>query len=452
MAASATPAYLWEGPGRSIWIHISLSVVERLGGAIRQGLGPGPRGLEIGGILLGRMAPGVRTVLIEDFWLVPSGHWRGASYTLSSGERHALGARLARCGPRQAVGYFRSHTRQGLYLDQDDFAIIRDYFPDPAQVFLLVKPSAHGVTSGGFFYWEDGDINRKSAYRPFPFDCQRLLANDYPIVEWPAPQKARISVPAPRLRLSIPQVPLATVPVLAGLFLVAGLFESRHYEPPPTPVTSPAPRIQPAAPPVLAEVLPDMPASPERPATTRRVSAKPQPKSWRAPASVRAHEASARGATRKIEPPPTLAAPVAHQLEMAAAMAPRTALPIPPRGAEVTYTIPFPSVFRRVVHKISPFGEAPAASAFVPPSPIHKVIPAVPPDATASERAVDVKVYIDESGNVSRARLLTRRNRLADPSLNAARQWQFAPAHKGDQPVSSELVLHFRFGGAVAVD
>ena len=61
---------------------------------------------------------------------------------------------------------------------------------------------------------------------------------------------------------------------------------------------------------------------------------------------------------------------------------------------------------------------------------------------------MDVKVYIDESGNVSRAQLLTKKNELAGASLGAARQWQFTPARRHDKPVASEMVLHFRFGGA----
>jgi hypothetical protein len=95
---------------------------------------------------------------------------------------------------------------------------------------------------------------------------------------------------------------------------------------------------------------------------------------------------------------------------------------------------------------MSPFTGSEAANAFVPPSPIHKVTPSVPPGLTQEERSVDVKVYIDEAGNVSRAQVLTKGSDLAGPSLSAARQWQFAPARRHDKAVPSEMVLHFRFG------
>ncbi|MGA2593217.1 MAG: energy transducer TonB [Bryobacteraceae bacterium] len=480
MAASATAAYLWEDPGDSIAVHIGLDVVERLGAAVQQGLGPGPRGLEIGGVLLGHTASGGRKVLIEDFWLVPSEHLRGASYTLSPKDRHALAVRLARRSAADVVGYFRSHTRPGLYLDQDDFAIFSSYFPDPSQVFLVVRPSSDGPAVGGFFFWEDGDINRRSPYRQFPFDSQRLLAGDFPIADQPAPRLAPAPIPqaaAARIQRRAPQVHGLAVPIIAGLFLVAGLFVSQHRAPQPapvpvkasapaspvvpeerqsTPATPDTPQVEPPQPPAVTEVAQNPPATPDTPqaeqpqppAPTRRAIAKrTRPKHLPAPAP--APITAARSAPREIEPPPTLAAPIT-QTELASMPPPRAAPILPPPEAEVSYTSPHPSVFRRVLHKIPTFG-AESADAFVPPSPVRKVSPALPRGA-AAERSVDVKVYIDESGNVSRAQLLTKRTGLADASLSAARQWRFAPARKRDKPVSSEMVLHFRFGGALAVD
>jgi len=482
MAASATAAYLWEDPGDSIAVHITLDVVERLGAAVQQGLGLGPRGFEIGGVLLGRTVSGGRTVLIEDFWLVPSEHLRGASYTLSPKDRHALGVRLARCSPAEVVGYFRSHTRPGLYLDQDDFAIFSSYFPDPSQVFLVVRPSADGPAVGGFFFWEDGDINRRAPYRQFPFDSQRLLAGDFPIADRPAPRLAPAPVPqaaAVRSPRRAPQVHWLAVPIIAGLFLVAGLFVSEHRAPQPAPVpvkaSAPAspvvpevaqnppaipdtPRVVTPPPAADAEVAQNPPATPDtpqaaqpQPPAPRRASAKQVLRPKRLPAPAPAPITATRIAPREIEPPPTLAAPIT-QTELASMPPPRSA-PLPPTlEAEVSYTSVHPSVFKRVLHKIPSFGAAESEDAFVPPTPIRKVRPPLPTDSGASPREVDVKVYIDESGNVSRAQLLTKRTAQADASLSAARQWRFAPARKRDKAVSSEMVLHFRFGGLLAVD
>src|ERR1700722_2724075 len=234
MVAGATAAYVWEDPGDSIMVQITLDVVGRLGEAVQQSLGTGPRGAEIGGILLGRSLPGAgRTVQIEDFELVPCQHLRGASYTLAPRDRESLSAQLARRKAGQVVGYFRSHTRPGLYLDQDDFAIISRYFSDPSDVALVVRPSAEGPAVGGFFFWEEGDINRRAPYREFPFDREQLLAGSFAIADRltvapAAPHSpAPIRRPPPAVRFRLPHVPWLAVPVIAGLFLLAGLFVSQ---------------------------------------------------------------------------------------------------------------------------------------------------------------------------------------------------------------------------------
>ena len=199
-------SYVWEDPGDSIMIQVSLDLVERLGAAVEQGLGTGPRGNEIGGILWGRPLPGFRrAILIEDFEVAPCEHLRGASYTLSPKDQRSLRARLARRAGQQVVGYFRSHTRPGMYLDRDDFAVFSQYFPEPWQVFLLVRPSTEGPAMGGFFFWEEGDVNRRSTYRQFPFECARLATGDFPITGGgqPAaapPRPAPVLVPKPEAR------------------------------------------------------------------------------------------------------------------------------------------------------------------------------------------------------------------------------------------------------------
>ena len=559
----ATAAYVWEDPGDSIVIQIGLDVVERLSAAVQEGLGSGPRGIEIGGVLLGRPLPGNgRAVLIDDFELVPSQHLRGASYTLSPKERENLGAHLARRNPGRVAGYFRSHTRPGLYLDQDDFSIISSYFSDPSQVFLVVRPSAEGPAMGGFFFWEEGELNRRSTYRQFPFDRQLLETGDSPIRERPRAARATSGLPAPIPGLAalaqrrVPQVSWLVVPVIAGLFLLAGLFVSRNREskPPQTvvPVAARAlrqpelsldiertgdalqvrwdpnlPTVRradlgvlwitdglqqvrreldpkelasgsttyvpaskdvnfelqvftltdktnksiegevPTAPPPAAQVAANLPASPGEPwseppaptsaqtlaATAGRAVPKTPPKQGlskrlsakRSDAPAPAPVVAARALPHVVEPPPAL--PIEKPQTQLASVLPPHALSQPPAPeAEVSYEAPRASAVRRALRKISSLGASDSDS-FVPPSPTRKVAPAIP--GGDAQGSVDVKVYIDESGKVSRAQVLTKDSDLAGPSLSAARQWHFSPARKRDKPVPSEMVLHFRFGGAM---
>jgi outer membrane biosynthesis protein TonB len=466
--ASVGTGYVWEDPGDSIMIQVNLDLVERLGAAVQQGLGAGPRGHEIGGILLGRTLPGFgRVVLIEDFELAPCEHLRGASYTLSLKDKRLLGTDLARREARQVVGYFRSHTRPGMYLDQDDFAVFSQYFPEPWQVFLLVRPAMEGPPMGGFFFWEDGDINRRSPYRQFPFDCARLAEGDFPITAGqpavapvPPPRPVPVLVPKPEARAPrrLPSLPWVVVPIIAVLFLIAGLFVSENQAParatgaakasapveallpepaPQAAVSTPAdPAAQEAAAPQPEPLAQAPPAEPNTTATPKVKPAKKPMQPMVAPPPVTV----ARMPSREIEPP-RLAAPVVRLEPLAAVLPSQVNAPPPP--AEVTYDAPRPGVFRRALHKIEGAGGA-ESSAFVPASPVRKIALARPAEAGADARPVDVKVFIDESGNVSRAEVLTKGSYLAGAALSAARQWQFTPARKHDKPVSSEMILHFR--------
>jgi hypothetical protein len=489
--ATGAPWYVWEDPGETIIVQVSLSLIDRLNEAIQQSLGAGSRGTEIGGILLGRTLPDFdRAVLIDDFELTPSEHLRGASYTLSPKDRRVLGTRLARRPAGQVVGYFRSHTRPGMYLDQDDFAVFSRYFPEAWQVLLLVRPSTEEGATGGFFFWEDGEVNRRSTYRTFPFDTALLAAGDFPIhggheggaegavanARGPVP----ISLPKPdggqgaRWRVPLPPLPWVAVPVIAVLFLISGIFVSVNKHPTPQiadakssvpvapPLAPPTEQSQPDPVPAAAVTeparVPDAPPVEAAPAQSLPVVQSPpiaqSPPTVQAPTIAKVKRAKktpvkavarptvtfARIPAREVEPPPALSVPVgAGEPKVVAMLAPRvtTAAPF---EVDVTYETPPVGVFRRAFRKI----EGP--DAFVPPSPIRKVAPVKAPTQAgeAGGKPVDVKVFIDDSGNVSRVQVLTKGSDRASAASSAARQWHFSPARKHDKPVSSEMILHFR--------
>jgi outer membrane biosynthesis protein TonB len=463
--ATGAASYVWEDPGDSIMIQVSLDLIERLGAAVQQGLGAGPRGNEIGGILLGRTLPGFgRAVLIEDFELTPCEHLRGASHTLSPKDRRVLGTRLARRAARQVVGYFRSHTRPGMYLDQEDFAVFSNYFPEASQVFLLVRPATEGPAMGGFFFWENGELDRRSTYRQFPFDSARLANENHPITgEKPSVAPVARPVPvlvpkpegrAPRRLPSLPSLPWMVVPVIGVLFLIAGLFVSENS---PAAHETAAAKVSPVVQPLLPEPVPQPATSTPTPPAVQEAAtppaepvaqapAAPQPKPAKKPAQKAAAPlpvAVARAPLHEIEPPPALAAPLDRIEPKLAAVLPPRANAAPPLEAEVSYEAPRPGVFRRALHKIE--GGGAESGEFVPASPIRKIAPLKPTEAGVSARPVDIKVFIDDSGNVTRAQALTKGSDLASAALSAAQQWQFKPARKHDKPVASEMVLHFSF-------
>jgi len=62
------------------------------------------------------------------------------------------------------------------------------------------------------------------------------------------------------------------------------------------------------------------------------------------------------------------------------------------------------------------------------------------------KKQMDLKASVDASGRVTRVELLSPRDEyLANLASYNAAAWRFAPAKLNDQPVSSDIILHFRF-------
>jgi hypothetical protein len=89
-------------------------------------------------------------------------------------------------------------------------------------------------------------------------------------------------------------------------------------------------------------------------------------------------------------------------------------------------------------------------SDIVPPVPIRQ---RVPPPLTPAQRSfltrtvlVDIKVFIDASGNVRKTEPLTHTNpALVSVARSAAQLWIFHPARRGGQDIPSEMILQFKF-------
>jgi hypothetical protein len=93
-----------------------------------------------------------------------------------------------------------------------------------------------------------------------------------------------------------------------------------------------------------------------------------------------------------------------------------------------------------------------AFPAFAAARPIHESLPNLPSEVRAtvvSEVEIRVKVQVDESGRGVQVDLMEMTgpasNSVVDVTREAALQWRFAPAMRGNQPVASEVVLKFRY-------
>jgi len=196
--ASGLPYYVWEVAGKPVSIQLYYDVIDRMQPDILRGLGAlKRRGAEVGGILLGRLDPeSSGRVIIEDFETIPTEYLNGPSYNLSPKDLAGFEAAVARHpkldGGLVPVGFYRSHTRDELYMDDADLALARRFFPGEGHVFLLIKPYASRPCVGGFFFWEDGAINRESSYLQFPFNRGELGGGEArPVPEAPRPEAER---------------------------------------------------------------------------------------------------------------------------------------------------------------------------------------------------------------------------------------------------------------------
>jgi JAB1/Mov34/MPN/PAD-1 ubiquitin protease len=176
--AAARP-YVWQPPGSERRVSIALNVVDQILQEALRGLGSIPRrGAEVGGVLLGALDD-EGTLSIHAAIPVACSHSQGSSFTLTSTEYHELSNTVERFAPGQdrpaeAVGFYRTHTREGFGLSMDDARIFDALFPGEWPVILLVKPSITRVSQGAFFFREDGAVRRGSSYMEFPFRRREL--------------------------------------------------------------------------------------------------------------------------------------------------------------------------------------------------------------------------------------------------------------------------------------
>lgn len=179
---TATPSYYsWAPEGKPIQVHLDFDVIDRMSAEIMRGFGSVPkRGAEVGGILLGTVDKSSKLVVqIHDFVVVNCDYRRGPSYQLTDADTLAFSETVAKAtqsGDRnlRPIGYFRSHTRDGMGLTDEDLQLFSNFFPDPTSVMLLVRPFATKVSQAGFFFEENGQIRSDATYLTFPFRRREL--------------------------------------------------------------------------------------------------------------------------------------------------------------------------------------------------------------------------------------------------------------------------------------
>jgi len=165
----------WIVPESPVDVEYSLVVIEEIRQVVADGFQRLQRGgIEVGGVLYGTRED--RVVRILAMREIACEHARGPTFHLSDNDRAALTAQLVRDKEDMrlegmlVVGWFLSHTRSDVTLQQSDLDTYSAFFPEPWQVTLVVHPGRAGAMRAGFFVRQpDGSVKGERSYKEFNF-------------------------------------------------------------------------------------------------------------------------------------------------------------------------------------------------------------------------------------------------------------------------------------------
>lgn len=487
--------YRWVEPDRGIRIYINFETAERLQVQVLRGLDSNG-GVEVGGILLGRteLDEGRITAVIEDFERVPCAYSNGPLYRATGADAARFEAALERYKSETSsglsvIGYYRSHKRDDLYLSADDLTLIQRAFPGTDNVFLLIKPLSMRACTGGFFFWDDGNIQSEFTLEvPFaPVRSPSLAPSGTDAIDdLLLPDRLDLSENLTTIPPGLSPEPGLphhngwhgrTRDLLAvALGIVLSLWFFGYWQIRRSTVASHAPvaqkvtgSVQPASIPVLThsrEVETAPIPSPSRqplPAATADVFQKQAPRQQESQPPVSGMSDSSNPAQTAAVADPKLeqTASLPGEAKISELVVAPTAATPPPAFQN---TIP-PEIVPPRVEPVIPAPPSPAVSnaepgppqlpskiSFVGPRIIYRVNPAVPLDVRsliAVETQIDVTVKIDAAGKVTDAQVTSTRGAaarlVAAEAIKAARLFRFQPAQENDRAVQSRMVLTFRF-------
>jgi len=290
----AASFYRWEVAGKPIAILFSLDLMDRLEREVLESFkAVTKRGSEIGGVLGGRVVAGSQpTVIVEQFEPVECDYSRGPLYLLSDEDKVRMKQALERVarpgGGASVAGFFRSNTRRELVLDEEDQSVAKEFFSDPNNVFLLVRPFAMKPSAGAFFFWEGGQLPEES-YQQFPFKRAELVKSfSQFIVAAPEPPVVREPLVMPR-REERPVAPPVTM---------------KREEPRPAPVAPPRREEAPPPPPPPAMRREEPKREEPAPAPPPPVFKREEPKASVPPPVFKREEQKPAPPPRREEAPP----------------------------------------------------------------------------------------------------------------------------------------------------
>lgn len=249
--------FVWKSADPAVVVRIGRVAMQGLNVEIMRGFGvTRRRGAEAGGILLGRLNQDTHPEFsIDDFEPVACEYAFGPSYILSAGDHERFADAMARCDgdpERTAIGYYRSHTREGLGPDQADADLFGRYFSGHGKVALIMKPFATRSASASLFFPLGGVLKAEAVAREFDFSPNAPDVLAEPLVPKPVLRPERAPPPQP-------------IPAVAPAPMTARLTDEARVL---TNVLGPRPTVVTVEEPVPEFLAPELPVS----ATKRDVS------------------------------------------------------------------------------------------------------------------------------------------------------------------------------------
>jgi len=163
----------WAAGESPITIDYSLVVLEEIRHEVTQGLQKSTRGgVDVGGILYGSRDG--RRIRVSAIRMIPSGHLHGPAFILSEEDQAGLTRQLSEDASDPhlrdliCLGWFVSHNRGDMALTESDVSTYSQFFRDPWQVTLVIRPGRAGSMKAAFFVWEpDGTVRTDRSYKEF---------------------------------------------------------------------------------------------------------------------------------------------------------------------------------------------------------------------------------------------------------------------------------------------
>jgi hypothetical protein len=169
--------YIWNAPGKSFSIHLSLNVVEKMTRELlRAAIEHPPR--DISGVLLGHSLPEPHPATVVEEFVFESGQAmnEGSASTDDNDGIAEMIWRLVREAEsgRHIVGFFRSQCDGPLSPSDLDLTNASRLRGETDNVLLLIRLLQSGESEAGFFYWQGSNTRYHGSTVPFPFDAAQL--------------------------------------------------------------------------------------------------------------------------------------------------------------------------------------------------------------------------------------------------------------------------------------